>query len=70
MIWPCLPIWGGGSRRAISRRDASRNFAVDIEDFRTADRLHEQPADDLVVHRGAHAQNADLPVGQSIPILR
>jgi hypothetical protein len=45
-------------------------LSVEAEDLSGAHHLHEQPSDDLVIHRRAHRQDADLAVRQSIAILR
>ena len=65
LIWPCLPICGGG-RRLRAASSAREIRASTPEDLARCDHLREQPVDDLVVHRRAHAQDADLPVGQPI----
>src|SRR6185503_3600624 len=59
-----------GRRKTTTRRVELRTeLAIEVKDFRGADRLPEQPVDDLVIHRRPHAQNADLPVRQAITVL-
>src|SRR5438046_10756372 len=42
---------------------------VDAKDLACADALREKTVDDLMIHRRPHRQDADLAVGQAVPIL-
>ena len=60
----------GGGNFLSRRRDTLAKRGVDAENLARANDLREQAGDDLVIHRRPHRQDADLPAGKPVPILR